>query len=209
MGRLQVLPTVGQVQMPLLPRGQPISGGPDHRQPRASSPGRTCNQTPWALDSSHLPEEAGGPVDLWDLRDSLSLPEQGKTRGSPLLRAAAAGMGRKWRMGFTAPAGGNTSSLRVWGGHQSHSLKRQEAGGKPTGLLAHKGCWADPSTWKCGEKTPSNWRAFVRTGMKAAEEGGAGKEDKARLSLRPHGLLVGFGKSLWPVLPCRHRPLPG
>lgn len=79
-------------------------------------------------------------MDLWDLRDSLSLPEQGKTRGSPLLRAAAAGMGRKWRMGFTAPAGGDTSSLRVWGGHQSHLLKRQEAGGKPTGLLAHKGC---------------------------------------------------------------------
>ena len=197
--------------MPLLPRGQPISGGPDHRQPRASSPGRTCNQTPWALDSSHLPEEAaGGPVDLWDLRDSLSLPEQGKTRGSPLLRAAAAGMGRKWRMGFTAPAGGDTSSLRVWG-IKATCLKGRKLEASPQACwLTKAACWADPSTWKCGEKTLSNWRAFVRTGMKAAGEGGAGKEDKARLSLRPHGLLVGFGKSLlWPVLPCRHRPLPG
>lgn len=75
MGRPQVLPAVGQVQMPLPPGGQPTSGGPDHRQPSASSPGQTCNQPQglWTRAAS-LRKRQEAPVDSWD---SLPLPEQG------------------------------------------------------------------------------------------------------------------------------------
>lgn len=90
----------------------------------------------------------------------------------------------------------HTSSSVGAGMKATHLKSRKlEAGPHPCQLTKASG--QIPTICKAGEKITTKQRAFMRTGKKAAgatsskqeADSTAGKENKARLSLRPHHLL--------------------
>ena len=188
--------------MPPSPKGSPQAGAPELENPSPTGQSR-LETTPAGLgtQTTYLQQqEAPDAHEDYDLS-----PRAGKASRGPQLRAAAAGVNRKWRAA-PGPAPGLTSV--VLQGALAGQPLAEKAGscGSPTALLAHQGSWADSTVGKSGEKTASQGRALVKTGKRQQEpeqktkgDSRARKEGKVRPSLGPRPLSVGFGKSLWPI----------
>lgn len=154
------------------------------------------------FDSNHLPVGTAGVQMYWSRR---------RVEAHCSYKSRCWWLGRKWGMGLSLCQSQHTSSSVGAGMKATHLKNRKlEAGPHPCQLTKPSG--QIPTICKAGGKITTKQRAFMRTGKKAAgatsrkHEGDstAGKEKKARLSLRPHHLLGDLAEVLAYSFPLPH-----